>query len=127
MMNALTPPTPTPTTTADDDFTDVHIDDENEVFKLVEYVKIVTRAKMQMAVFDDNPDGAAARAGLPLPLVFKTPQVFLDHLPRLDLDKHVVVRSIVCITPHHKRLMCIACNLMGMGVCLVRRRRKRRH
>ncbi len=91
----------------------------SEVVRLAAFVRDTTLGGMALAVFGEDDD--ARRAGLPLPLLVETPQAFLDVLPRFDPARHSVVRKMVCLTPDHDRLVCIAANLLSLGVCLVKK------
>lgn len=93
------------------------------VKQLKKFVDIVTRHNAILVRFDKCDGDSCKRLGLPGSIAYQPPEALVESLQVLDPERHDVVKDIVCVSNQHKRLAGIACNLMEMGVCIVRPKR----
>jgi hypothetical protein len=97
--------------------------DPESVKQLKQFVDVVTRHSAILVRFDECDIKTCKRLGLPVPIAYDPPAVLAEGLELLDPARHSVLKNIVCVSNHHKKLAGIACNLLQMGVCIVRPKR----
>lgn len=98
--------------------------DRDSVLKLKKFVEVVTGKTSKLVRFDVCDEKVCRRAGLPTSVSYIAPPTLTEDLEVFDPTRHDVVKDIVCVSKAHKRLLGIACNLLEMGVVIVRNKKR---